>query len=141
MAGKWMKRQGFGASQVLPPEAFELLGKRVIDPRTTIHLVKCGSRILVLGIGTDGVRTLSEINEPVEVQKLTSACARDGFVNHPETEPDQVGDRPVAGVRLSDSVRSIMARYFAGLFVIAALLSCTPESACERSERKGGLLE
>lgn len=74
LVGRWMKRNGFQGSPSLPIEAFELLGRRQIEARTAVHLVKCGNRILVLGVGIDGVRTLSEIRDPSEVEQLTEAC-------------------------------------------------------------------
>ena len=41
-----------------------------------VHLVRCGSRMLVLGVGPDGVRTLAEISDPLEVDLLAGACRR-----------------------------------------------------------------
>lgn len=41
-----------------------------------VHLVRCGSRMLVLGVGPDGVRTLAEITDPLEVDVLAGACRR-----------------------------------------------------------------
>ena len=74
LVGRWMKRNGFQGSAALPVEAFELLGRRQIEPKVAVHLVKCGNRILVLGVGADGIRTLSEICDPSEIQQLTDAC-------------------------------------------------------------------
>lgn len=74
LVGRGMKRFGFHAIPNLPADAFELLGQRTIDPRVNIHLVKCGSRVLVLGVGPEGVRTLSEIDDPAEVERLVLAC-------------------------------------------------------------------
>ena len=74
LAGRWIKRKGFGGAQSLPVEAFEILGRRVLEPKVSVHLVKCGTRVLLLGVGADGVRTLSEIDDPAEVQQLTALC-------------------------------------------------------------------
>ncbi len=60
----------------LPTEALELLGKRTLEPRASIHLVRCGPKILVLGVGPDGIRTLSEITDPIEIDLLAGACRR-----------------------------------------------------------------
>ena len=72
--GRGLKRYGIQGTQALPIDALEVLGRRTIDPKVAVHLVRCGSRILVLGVGSDGVRTLSEIDDPVEVERLTDAC-------------------------------------------------------------------
>ena len=74
LVGRGMKKFGFRPAPSLPLEAFELLGQKTIEPRLTVHLVRCGSRVLVLGTGTDGIRTLSEIDDPAEVERITEAC-------------------------------------------------------------------
>jgi len=70
----WVKRHGPKRLRPLPKEAIEVLGRRSLDPRTTLHLVKVGQRLLVLGVGPDGVRTLSELTDPVEVEALAGTC-------------------------------------------------------------------
>ena len=73
LAGRWLKPY-LGAPRGLPIEALELLGRRSIEPKVSIHLVRCGGRVLVLGVSPDGVRTLSEITDPHEVTRLTATC-------------------------------------------------------------------
>jgi flagellar protein FliO/FliZ len=58
----------------LPLEALELLGRRAIEQKVAIHLIRCGNKVLVVGVSPDGARTLSEITEPAEVQQLVMAC-------------------------------------------------------------------
>jgi flagellar biogenesis protein FliO len=60
----------------LPLEALELLGKRTIEPRVSIHIVRCGPKVLVLGVSPDGVRTLTEITDPVEIDLMAGACRK-----------------------------------------------------------------
>ena len=74
LIGRWMKGSGFRSSRSLPIEAFELLGRRVLEPRITVHVVKFGGRVLLLGVGPDSARTLSEVDDPEEVKRLVSAC-------------------------------------------------------------------
>ena len=73
LAGRWLKPY-LGAPRGLPIEALELLGRRMIEPKVSIHLVRCGGKVLVLGVSPDGVRTLSEIADAHEVERLTEAC-------------------------------------------------------------------
>ncbi len=73
LIGRWIKPY-VGAPRGLPLEALELLGRRQIEPKVAVHLVRCGGRVLVLGVSSDGVRTLSEITDPQEVERLTETC-------------------------------------------------------------------
>jgi flagellar biosynthetic protein FliP len=74
LVGRWMQKRGFQGPPSLPIEAFEILGRRQIEPRVAVQLVKCGERILVLCVTPQGVRTLSEIRDPAEVERLIDAC-------------------------------------------------------------------
>lgn len=71
---RWLKTHGPARFRALPGEALELLGRRTLEPRVTVHLVRCGGRILMLGVAPDGVRTLAEYTDPVEVDLLAGAC-------------------------------------------------------------------
>jgi flagellar biogenesis protein FliO len=75
-ARAWLTRHGPVGLRGLPTEALELLGKRTIEPRVSIQMVRCGGKILVLGVSPEGIRTLSEISDPVEVDLLAGACRR-----------------------------------------------------------------
>lgn len=76
VASRWLRVHGPASLRGLPNEAVEALGQRVLSRGIAVHLVRCGSRMLVLGVGPDGVRTLSEITDPVEVDLLAGACRR-----------------------------------------------------------------
>jgi flagellar biogenesis protein FliO len=69
----WKKHGPLGRPG-LPGEALEVLGRRILDPRQSIYLVRLGSRILVLGATPAGLSTLSEITDPVEVDVLAGLC-------------------------------------------------------------------
>ena len=60
----------------LPSEALEILGKRQLDRRHAIQMIRCGSRILILGVSDEGLRTLAEITDPVEVDYFAGVCRR-----------------------------------------------------------------
>jgi flagellar biogenesis protein FliO len=70
----WLTRHGPIGFRGLPVEALELLGRKTIEPRISIHIVRCGPKILVLGVSPDGVRTLTEITDPVEIDLMAGAC-------------------------------------------------------------------
>lgn len=62
--------------QSLPQEALEILGRRCVDPRQTILLVRIGARILVVGSSANGLNPLGQIDDPVEVDLLAGLCRR-----------------------------------------------------------------
>ncbi|MGQ0634656.1 MAG: FliO/MopB family protein [Planctomycetaceae bacterium] len=61
-------------SAALPAGAVEVLGRKPLDDRHMLHVVKCGSRILILGSASDGLRALAEITDPKEVDALARLC-------------------------------------------------------------------
>ncbi|HUG93447.1 MAG TPA: flagellar biosynthetic protein FliO [Planctomycetaceae bacterium] len=69
----WKKHGPLGRTG-LPAEAVDVLGRRVLDPRQSIFLVRLGSRMLVLGSTPAGLSTLAEITDPVEVDLLAGFC-------------------------------------------------------------------
>lgn len=60
----------------LPTEAIEILGRKPIEPHLSVYLIRCGARILVVGSSADGMRTLAEVTDPVEVDFLAGICRR-----------------------------------------------------------------
>jgi flagellar biogenesis protein FliO len=62
------------AQKTLPAEVVQVLGRKALDYRHTIHLVRFGSRMLMLGTSPEGMRTLSEITDPVEIDYLAGLC-------------------------------------------------------------------
>ncbi|MDX1968890.1 MAG: flagellar biosynthetic protein FliO [Planctomycetaceae bacterium] len=76
VALQWLRRHGPAVLRALPNDAVEPLGQRVLSRGVAVHLVRCGSRMLLLGVGPDGVRTLAEIQDPVEIDLLAGACRR-----------------------------------------------------------------
>jgi flagellar biogenesis protein FliO len=60
--------------QALPSEALEVLGRRFLDPRQSVLLLRIGSRILVVGSSTAGLQGLGELSDPVEVDLIAGIC-------------------------------------------------------------------
>ena len=77
VAARVWKTHGPPIGGGLPSDALEILGRRPLDRRNAIQIVRCGSRILILGVGEDGLRTLAEISDPAEVESLTGICRRE----------------------------------------------------------------
>lgn len=108
LIGRVWRKHGPRLAGGLPEEAIEWLGRRPIDAKQAIHLVRLGHRILVLGSSAEGLRTLAEIDDPVEVDYLAGLCRRDReqtpmadtfraligrFTNGPANEP-RADERP-----------------------------------------------
>ena len=74
LTGKFWKTHGPSIHAGLPVEAIEVLGKKLIDSRQTIYLIRLGSRILILGSSATGLQTLAEITDPVDVDYLAGLC-------------------------------------------------------------------
>ena len=71
----WLTRRSIPkASQPLPTEAFEILGKAPLAARQTVQLIRVGSRLLLLSVTADGARTLAEISDTQEVEHLCGLC-------------------------------------------------------------------
>lgn len=69
-----LQRHGPAGTRVLPTAALELLGQRLLSRGVSVHLLRCGTRVLLVGVGPDGIRTLGEFTDPVEVDLLIGAC-------------------------------------------------------------------
>ena len=66
-----------GLNRGLPKSVLEVLGRRALEPRSSLHLVRCGRRILILGSSPAGLTTLSTIDDPVEIDYLAGLCRGD----------------------------------------------------------------
>lgn len=74
ITAKLLRKKIPGATAALPANVMQVLGRKSLDYRHTIHLVRIGSRLLILGSSQDGLRTLSEITDRVEVDCLAGLC-------------------------------------------------------------------
>lgn len=76
LGSKLWRKQIPMANFGLPTEAIEILGRKPIEARLSVYLIRCGERILVVGSSTDGMQTLAEVTDPVEVDHLAGICRR-----------------------------------------------------------------
>jgi flagellar biogenesis protein FliO len=65
------------SQQGLPSEALRVLGSSQIEPKLTLHVIRWGSRLLLVGSGPQGVRTLAELSNAEEVEQLSALCRTD----------------------------------------------------------------
>jgi flagellar biogenesis protein FliO len=71
----WVVRRGMPRNAaLLPTSAVEVLGRAPLIGKQQVHLVRCGNKILLLDASPSGVKTLTEITDPAEVDRLQEIC-------------------------------------------------------------------
>ena len=71
----WVVRRSVPkGTAVLPREAVEVLGRTTLAGRQSVHLVRCGNKMLLLSISPTSVQTLTEITDAAEVEHLAAIC-------------------------------------------------------------------
>ena len=69
-----MRRTGSGGANTLPNDVFELLGRAHLSNRQQVHLMRCGTKLLLVSVTPDGAETLTEIDDPDEATRLAGLC-------------------------------------------------------------------
>ena len=95
-AGYVFSRHGTRLPGLLPADVVQVLGKRYLDSRNSLQLIRCGTKILVIANSTQhGLTTLGEITDPQEVEQITSQCL-----------PSTVSGLPLSGPHLGKLPRT-----------------------------------
>lgn len=75
LVAAWAVRRGMPtASSKLPNEVVEVLGRTPLAGRQFAHLIRCGNKILLVYLAPGCAETLTEITDPVEVDRLAGLC-------------------------------------------------------------------
>lgn len=69
-----MRRTGSGGLASLPSDVFEVLGRAPLNHRQQVHLLRCGTKLLLVSLTPDSAETLTEIDDPDEVTRLAGLC-------------------------------------------------------------------
>ncbi len=69
-----MRRAQPRGSLLLPTEVVEVLGRTPLAGRQQMHLVRCGSKLLLVAATPDSAETLTEIDDPDEATRLAGLC-------------------------------------------------------------------
>jgi flagellar protein FliO/FliZ len=87
----WLLRRSSGAKHggVLPNEAFAVLGRAPLTPQSFAQLLRVGNKLVLVAISADGIQPLTEVIDPLEVDRLTGVCAS-GRGHGPAAEFQQV---------------------------------------------------
>ncbi|MGQ9504043.1 MAG: FliO/MopB family protein [Thermogutta sp.] len=70
-----MKRLGPKTNQIVPSEAVEMLGYAPLSGRQKLCLIRVGRKLILIAVSSDAVEPLTEIEDPVEVDRLVGLCA------------------------------------------------------------------
>ena len=84
LTAKVLRKSMPAAQRTLPVEVIQVLGRKPLDYRHSIHLIRCGSRMLVVGASQEGLTTLCEMTDPIEIDYLAGLCK--------PSEPTSVAD-------------------------------------------------
>lgn len=79
-----MKRLGPKTNQMVPNEVVEMLGYSPLSGRQRLCLIRLGRKLVLVAVSSDSVEPLTEVDDPVEVDRLVGLCAsqRHGSVTH-----------------------------------------------------------
>jgi flagellar biogenesis protein FliO len=90
LTSAWLLRRGSPKpGGVLPPEAFAVLGRSPLTPQSIAHLLRIGNKLVLVAVSADGAQPLTEVTDPLEVDRLTGLCAS-GRGHGPAAEFQQV---------------------------------------------------
>lgn len=71
----WLLRRGLPkGARVVPSEVIEVLGRAPLVGRQQMHVVRFGSKLLLVSVSPGGAETLSEITDSSEVDRLAGIC-------------------------------------------------------------------
>jgi flagellar biogenesis protein FliO len=94
----WVLRRTQTASKrALPKGVFEVLGQGALVGRHHALLVRCGNRILLIGVSPQGTHTLAEFSESAEIHQIAATC-KSGDEGSFQKTLEQLGEqRPARG--------------------------------------------
>lgn len=87
----WLLRRGSGAKHLgmLPNDAFVVLGRAPLTPQSFAQLLRIGNKLVLVAVSADGIHPLTEVIDPLEVDRLTAVCSS-GKGHGPAAEFQQV---------------------------------------------------
>jgi len=71
-----LRRSGPKPTSPLPSEAVAVLGRIPLAARNFAHLLQVGNKLVLVAITPDGVAPITEVTDPVEVQRMLGVCLR-----------------------------------------------------------------
>jgi flagellar biogenesis protein FliO len=65
-----------GQVPLLPKEVVDVLGRAALASRQQVYLLRCGCKLLLVSVTPAGVETLTEVVDPLEVDRLLGLCVQ-----------------------------------------------------------------
>ncbi len=69
-----LRKSGPSPTTPLPKEAIAVLGRIPLAARNFAHLLQVGNKLVLVAITPEGVAPITEITDPMEVQRLLGLC-------------------------------------------------------------------
>ncbi len=69
-----MRKTAPRGSLLLPREVFDILGRASLGARQQVQLLRCGNKLLLVSITPNGTETLTEVTDPLEVDRIAGIC-------------------------------------------------------------------
>jgi flagellar biogenesis protein FliO len=73
-----MRRGGPSPTTPLPRDAVAVLGRIPLTPKQFAHLLQVGNKLVLVSITGERTDTITEVTDPVEVDRLLSLCMKGG---------------------------------------------------------------
>jgi flagellar biogenesis protein FliO len=90
LVAMWLMRRGSPKGNgLLPAEAFAMLGRAPLTAQSFAHLLRVGNKLVLVAVSAEGAQPLTEVTDPMEVDRLTGLCAS-GSGYGPSAEFQQV---------------------------------------------------
>lgn len=70
----WLTRNNRNAPDTLPTPVAELLGRIPFPNRQPLHLLRLGSKLVLIAAHGQQIQTVAEVTDPQEVLRLTELC-------------------------------------------------------------------
>ncbi|MCA9231927.1 MAG: flagellar biosynthetic protein FliO [Planctomycetales bacterium] len=107
-----MRHSGPKPTTPLPKEAVAVLGRVPLAARNFAHLLQVGNKLVLVAVTPEGVAPITEVTEPVEVDRLLGMCLRSH--KHSSTAEfqhvlQQLASEPAKGF-LGNEAQSVAAR-------------------------------
>ncbi|MEX2308477.1 MAG: flagellar biosynthetic protein FliO [Pirellulales bacterium] len=69
-----MRRGGKNSTAALPPDVVSVLGRVPLATRQFAELLRVGNKLVLVSLTADGAETLTEVTDPMEVDRLIGLC-------------------------------------------------------------------
>jgi flagellar biogenesis protein FliO len=70
-----LRRGGAKTGGLLPADAFAVLGRAPLTSQSFAHLLRLGNKLVLVAMSSDGIQPLTEVTDPMEVDRITGLCA------------------------------------------------------------------